>query len=189
MSEQAKRKKPLYETKEFAIALVIAIGLAVAMAVAFKSGEDEHKVTTEDRAGDEQRRHEQTLRDQKAAEPQEREPVYETPKSFASTDKERAREDELAAVAMRAVYTRCSKFHVFREGSRLDATNVFRESKKTPDRVNVEVKLARPERASGHTLFYMVTFDKAGKAAIITPVKQISADMCDLGKADVASAL
>lgn len=122
------------------------------------------------------------------AKPVEREPVYEEPSGLYGTDAENEAGAKVVDAAMRAVYARCSKFYAFREGSTIGGTYVFRKSKKTPERVNVEVKLASPSRASGNTLFYMVTFAK-GEPKEITPLKQISADMCGLAEADVAEAL
>lgn len=109
--------------------------------------------------------------------PLEREPVF-----GAGADLDRNPANIAAAeIAERAVYERCKKFFVFREGSTLTADFVparFSGPWKS-DMVNVSVKLFTPERASGNTLWYGVLLTK-GKPSKIWAVKDVSANLCAL---------
>lgn len=84
-----------------------------------------------------------------------------------------------ADAAELAVYERCSKHAVFREGSSLDGTYVPPMGKRKFELVNVSVKLAHPEKADGNVLWYEVDFEN-GKPSTITGQKEISSQMCGL---------
>jgi hypothetical protein len=109
----------------------------------------------------------------------DREPVFkpiQTSKEGASAEEEK----QLGELAMRAVYDRCSKYAVFREGSTLDASS----TRYPRPHVNVTVKLADPAQARGNTLWYRVYF-KAKKPFSFSATKTIAAELCGLPDKDV----
>lgn len=96
-----------------------------------------------------------------------------------------AHEQAIEDAAQRAVYERCSRFAVWREGSTLDGTYTFRRAG-APEVVNVSVKLARYETvANGNTLWYRVDF-VGGKPSTIRAMKDVSAQLCGLDAPDRA---
>jgi len=108
----------------------------------------------------------------------DREPVFkpvQSSKEGASAEKEK----QLGELAMRAVYDRCSKYAVFREGSTLDASATAYPR----PHFNVTVKLADPSKAMGNTLWYRVYF-KNEKPFSFSATKTIAAELCGLPKKD-----
>ncbi len=100
--------------------------------------------------------------------------------STIHTGKELAIAVKLEEAGARAVYTRCSNMALWRGTVRLEGTRTFKSKRSDVERVNVSVNVADKTKVGGHTLWYMVTFNKAGVPAEITPQKQVSADACNL---------
>lgn len=90
------------------------------------------------------------------------------------------RATELENLAMRAVYERCSKYAVFREGSRLNADVQFNKRWFS----NVEVRLARPEVSHGNVLWYTVTL-RNNRPVSFRATKDIAAKLCGLPGKDI----
>lgn len=109
--------------------------------------------------------------------PVERAPVYRTIEADSEHDR------QIEDVAMRAVYDRCSKHYVFREGSTLEGIAVA--GRKHGEIVNVSVRLADPSKAAGNTLWYQIGLDRKGVPKTITANKQISAQMCGMSSSEM----
>lgn len=99
-----------------------------------------------------------------------------------TTDKARAREQ----TAMRAVYDLCSRFAVWREGTKLSANFVEPNGKYRYGFANVDVHLAREDQvANGNMLPYRIDFDKRGEAVAIMAWKDIAAELCGIDEGSV----
>lgn len=105
-------------------------------------------------------------------------PVAAEP-SFSPQGDEQTIDRENAA--MMAVYERCSKFAVWREGTLIKSSYASPWKKRKYGWVNVEARLARMATvAEGNVLWYQVTLDKKGKPVTISATKEIAARLCGL---------
>lgn len=103
----------------------------------------------------------------------EKEPMFIFPEGL---EKKRR---SMAEAALTAVYDRCSRYAVFREGSRLEAEHVPSgdEGPEGDDVVAVSVKVPDMARTRGNTLWYQVWF-VGGRPTTMLALKPISAELC-----------
>lgn len=82
-----------------------------------------------------------------------------------------------AELALQAIYDRCSKYAVFREGAQLEAAHVPFGGKGEDDVVAASVKLPDAARTRGNTLWYQVWFVDGWPSTMVA-LKPISAELC-----------
>lgn len=169
---------------------LVVLGMIVAVAKVYSDGEDDERARELERARERKREAEEARKNAPppAPPPPEREPTFvaeSADSSVYASEKERTAGTELESIAMRTVFARCSHLPAWRGGPSLRGTLVWKGKSKV-ERVNVGVELVdKEQRAQGHTLWYMVTFDAKKAPAMIQAKKEISAILCGLVEPDV----